>query len=284
MLSSWRLPLSPVGSGSMSKVTAGLLGCPPLPLRQSPHGNSRSEQAGEADSSTTHSHSLSRVPTHHSLWAPILKSGLCVRKTGTCSRVRSRRSLWGHSPAAQLSLFPPSHLEALWLSPGIFPLITYQTTKKTYYRKLCNRKSFCRIHNSKSHFPPPCTSSVQLALIWESFQRKYVCGSKISRFLVNCQKAFFPLLLHCQGKNFQKNGGWGQRDRSGEGGGRIKGGGEETFCLSLFVWYLDQFFWEGISVSVGWVAEAGAFYPSSMNKEVLSSQWWERSQWNMCHN
>lgn len=72
-----------------------------------------------------------------------------------------------------------------------FP-ITYKITKKNYYRKLCNGKGFCRIHNSKSHFFFLLrTSSVQLALIGDSFQRKYVCGSKISRFLVNCQKDFF---------------------------------------------------------------------------------------------
>lgn len=48
---------------------------------------------------------------------------------------------------------------------NFFP-ITYKTTKKNYYRKLGNGKSFCSIHNSKPHFfSPLCTSSEQLALI-----------------------------------------------------------------------------------------------------------------------
>lgn len=85
-------------------------------------------------------------------------------------------------------------------------------------------------------------------------------------------ESFFSPSPSLPREKLPKEWGSGAERQERRAGGRIKGGGEETFCLSLFVWYLDQFFWEGISVSVGWVAEAGAFYPSSMNKEVLSSQ------------
>lgn len=73
-----------------------------------------------------------------------------------------------------------------------FLSLTKQQRKK-YYRKLCNGKGFCKIHNSKPQFFffPHCAPALCNRPLFVTDFKENVCSSKISRFLVNCQKDFF---------------------------------------------------------------------------------------------
>lgn len=206
------LRLSSVGGGSMSQGTAGLPCCPLPTLTRSSHGNSSSEQVEEADL---------RLPTAirpqwflhiTDYWPPFWNQA-----SGFSRQVLAVE--WGEGHIADMLQHPgfvsfhPHTCKPSECHRAFSPYYLQNNKENLLYRKLCNRKSCCKIHNSKSHFSPPCTISVQLALIWDSFPRKYVCGSKISRFLVNCQKAFSPFSFTTKGKTSKRIGQEAERQR-----------------------------------------------------------------------
>lgn len=146
------------------------------------------------------------------------------------------------------------------MSLGISPLLLTKQQRKLIIENFVIEKASAKLtiqtHIFLLHAPVLCNWH-----FWGSFQRKYVCASKISRFLVNCQNAFFSFTAN---RITSKRMGVGHK---GWEGGDIQ---------PEFIRYVDHFFLGSYPcISVGWVAEARTFYPSSINKEILSSKLWE---------
>lgn len=178
-----------------------LLSLPTLGLLQHkpPTATGSHQEGEEADPASIISCPISEIshqqPLHrfHSKsFTPTLKSGHCVCKIGGRSLLMTRRGCLGHCipplPFHSHTFVIPLNVTRLFF----FLSLTKQQRKK-YYRKLCNGKGFCKIHNSKPQFFffPHCAPALCNRPLFVTDFKENVCSSKISRFLVNCQKDFF---------------------------------------------------------------------------------------------
>lgn len=111
-----------------------------------------------------------------------------------------------------------------------FP-ITYKITKKNYYRKLCNGKGFCRIHNSKSHFF--FSAAHQLCAIgtyWRQLSKKICLRFKDKQVFSKLSKGLFFIFFAANGKT--------QKERVSKKG--------KAFCPS-YTTRVDLVFWKFIN-------------------------------------